>query len=52
MPRRACLRASVATLNFDFFFLDGTSCDPASPTKMESFADSPGVSTFFSPIVS
>ena len=29
IPRRARRRASVPTLNFDFFFLDGTSCDPA-----------------------
>jgi hypothetical protein len=29
IPRRARRRASVPTLNFDCFFLDGTSCDPA-----------------------
>jgi len=52
MPRRARLRASVATMNLDFFFLDGISSGPATPTNMESFADSPDVSTFVLPIVS
>jgi hypothetical protein len=33
MPRRARRRASVPTLNFGFFFFDGTGCDLASPVQ-------------------